>query len=141
MRTSTVGSWSAVMVMVPMLLAAWAGGKFLGSDYGTQTVRLSETVAFEYTNGPERVLLGSIMVKADAASNAWTILLINNNFTNILKTGTLTSSSNTLLYEGYGTVPLGGGARLRFTGTVNTNGAATTNAVQWSVHTFKAMGE
>jgi len=105
----------------------------LEGKYGNVTVALDTAVAFELTNGAERVAIGSIAVRADAASNTWTIFLINNNITNVLKSGALSATSHTLLYEGNGTVPWGANGRLRFTGTVNTNAALTTNKVQYSV--------
>lgn len=130
----------AVGVATTLIAAAltYAGGKFLESRYITNTAVLTTSVAFEITNGTERVGLGSVFVCADAASNLWTILLINNNVTNILKTNTLTSAANTLFYESSGGIPWGAGGRIRVTGTVNTNAALTTNVVFAGVHTQDA---
>jgi hypothetical protein len=133
MRKHRVSSLAVALVMVPFIMAAWAGNRLLAARYGSVTVPLTTTVAFEVTNGTENVLLGGIAVRADAASNAWTIAVIHNNFTNLIKSGTLTATSHTLLYEGNGSIPWAANARMRFTGTVNTNGALTTNIVQWSI--------
>ncbi len=138
MRTNAVRSVVVTLAMMVGSMLAFAGGKFLQSQYVTHTAALTTSVAFEVTNGLAGVALGSVFVCADAASNTWTILLINHNVTNILKTGTLTEAANTLFYESSGGIPWGPNARIRFTGTVNTNAALTTNVVFAGVHTQTA---
>ena len=138
MRTNGAKSVVATVAMMIGSMLAFAGGKFLESRYVTHTAALTTSVAIEITNGASRVGLGSVFVSADAASNTWTILLVNNNATNILKTGTLTASANTLFYESSGGIPWGANGRIRITGTVNTNAALTTNKVYASVHTQSA---
>lgn len=133
MRKRTVGSLTIALVMIPFILAAWAGNRFLAARYGRVSVELTTAVAFEVTNGTESVVLGGIAVRADAATSTWTIAVINNSYTNILKSGTLTPVSHTLLYEGNGSIPWGPNARMRFTGSVHTNAALETNVVQWSI--------
>lgn len=135
---STVRSVIVTLAMMIGSMLAFAGGKFLESRYVTHTAALTTSVDFEITNGASRVGLGSVFVCADAASNTWTILLINNNVTNILKTGTLTASANTLFYESSGGIPWGANGRIRITGTVNTNAALTSNIVFAGVHTQSA---
>ena len=133
---STVKSVVTILAMFIGSMLAFAGGKLIESRYVTHTAALTTSVAIEFTNklNATRFGLGSVFVCADAASNTWTILLINNNVTNILKTGTLTASANTLFYESSGGIPWGLGGRIRITGTVNTNAALTTNVVFASVH-------
>ncbi len=129
----------AIAVLTPLFLAAIAiGAGFRESIYGSKLSELTTAVSIRYTNGSERVRIGSIMARADAASNTWTIAVINNSQTNILKTGTLSTTAYTLLYEGNGTVPLGAGGVIQITGTVNTNALLTTNNVQYQIHTLSA---
>jgi len=138
MRTNRAKSVVATAAMMIGSMLAFAGGKFLESRYVTHTAVLTTSVAFEITNINNRVGLGSVFVCAGAASNTWSILLINNNVTNILKTGTLTASANTLFYESSGGIPWGSGGRIRITGTVNTNAALTSNVIFAGVHTQSA---
>jgi len=132
-------TWKMVAAVAGMLGAMvvllFGGPSFTQTQYGTVTVPLAESVTFEWTNGTERVGLGSVMVKADAASNTWTILLVSNSsaYTNVLQIGSLNSVTNTMLYDGAGNIPVGAGAKIRVTGTVNTNGALTTNRVMFVV--------
>lgn len=115
---------------------ALAGG-FRESVYGSASIRNVTAFTVAYTNGADRVVLGSVMARSDGASNTWTIAVVNNGQTNILKTGTLTEAAYTLLYEGMGTVPLGAGGIVMITGSV-TNAVTTTNTVQYQVHTLDA---
>ena len=99
-------TWKMVAAVAGMLGAMvvllFGGPSFTQTQYGTVTVPLAESVTFEWTNGTERVGLGSVMVKADAASNTWTILLVSNSsaYTNVLQIGSLNSVTNTMLYDG-----------------------------------------
>lgn len=124
---------AAVVSGIMATLTAFAAENWLESFYRNDTV-VGTSTSIVYTNGSERVTLASVMVQCLQATSTWNIALVNNNITNVIKTGTLTLASPTLIYEGYGTVPLGASGRILVTGSIHTNNFGT-NVVAIAIHT------
>jgi tetrahydromethanopterin S-methyltransferase subunit E len=119
-------TWFAVIGFVAMV--AGAAEAWLESQYKSQS-SIDGTALLAITNGTSRSTIESIMVSCPAATGTWSVLVINNSVTNLLKSTTLTSASYTLLYES-GHVPFGADGVIYATG----NNSSLTNTVKMAVH-------
>ncbi len=130
------------LICVGML---YAGVNFLESVYRNDSIATPSATANAftviYTNTGDRVAIGSIFARAQAATGSWSILIVNSSQTNILVAPTaLNFDTYGVKYEGYSTVPLGNGGKIIVSGSVASNNATTgTGIIEWGIHRIAAQ--
>ena len=125
---------AAVVSGIMATLTALAAEGWLASVYRHDNMPLNATIASVYTNGPERVTLASVLANCPNATGTWTIAIVADGITNVIKSGAVSLAVPTLVYEGNGMLPLGAGAQVLFSGSIHTN-IMSTNIFSFAINT------